>query len=305
MKSIDFEIMKASIFDMNKIVRMALFYHKDDPKFRETLSNPLKLFLYRLFGSLYVRLSLVSFKVVVSGKIVGYILLKRRRYSLHVWDLVVDSEFQGKGIGRSLMEFAERFSNNERRYLTLAVMEDNAPAMRLYEKLGYENLKFSPVCYRLERPKTLEKNFKSVKLEPIFEKAATHCRNKHFSSVLDAVVGPDKCEVVRLIYSLPSKIRRRTKCFRILAFEREIGYMSLRQVKDLATIFLIVNPDTWSFDAETEAVQEAIEKGYLKSSQVEICVMQAYEKNLENILKRANLTSERRIPRLALIKKLK
>jgi GNAT superfamily N-acetyltransferase len=299
----DFEIKRASIFDMNKIVKMAFFHHKNDPKFREIRSNPLKSFLYRLFGPLYVRLTLISFKAVACGKIAGYVLIKKRDHSIHIWDLVVDSEFRGKGIGRSLMRYAEKIAEDRHRYVTLAVMEDNIPAIRLYSELGYENLQFSPVCYLVTKPKAPEKGSKFVELESISEEEAIQIRSDHYAAVLDAVVGPAKRETALLLYPLPSKIRRKTECFRILA-SAEVGYLSVRRRKDLTSIFLLINPKVWETDAESDAIKKVIEKEHLKSDQFEICVVQAYEENLQKAFRKADCVVEREIPRLVLVKKL-
>lgn len=305
MKCLDFEIRKASFLDLYKIVRMALFYHKNDPKSRDMMSNPLKSFLYKLFGPVYVRLTLIGFKAVVDGKIAGYILIKRRGYSIHIWDLVVDSDFRGKGIGESLMRFAEKSVENKCRYISLAVMEDNAPAMHLYEKLGYQNFLFSPVCYQIEKAGELKKGRKLIELKSVSGKAAIRSRSENLSNVLDAVIGSDKREIVQLLYPLPSKTKRKTRHFMISQLDTEVGFASIKQRKDLASVFLIISPKVWDTDVETEAIIKVIERVRLQSiNQVKICVVQAYEKNLENALKNVNCAMERKTPRLALIKKL-
>jgi GNAT superfamily N-acetyltransferase len=287
---------------MNRIVKMAFSYHKNDPKFKEIQSNPLKSFLYRLFGPLYVRLTLVSFKAVAHGKIAGYVLIKKRDYSIHIWDLVVDSEFRGKGVGRSLMQYAERIAEDRHQYATLAVIEDNVPAMRLYSKLRYENLQFSPVCYLIAKPNKQEEGSKFVQLESIPKEEAIQIRSTYYAAVLDAVVGPAKRETALLLYPLPSKIRRKTECFRIFA-SAEVGYLSVRHRKDLTSIFLLIDPKVWETDAEKDAIAKAIEKGYLKSNQLEICMPQAYENTLQKALKKIDCIAERKTPRLVLVKK--
>jgi ribosomal protein S18 acetylase RimI-like enzyme len=304
-KTLDFEIRKASFFDLYKIVKMALFYHKDDPKSQDILSSPLKSFLYKLFGPVYVRLTLIGFKAVVDEKIAGYILIKKRGHSIHIWDLVVDSDFRGKGIGEGLMKFAEKSIENKCQYISLAVMEDNAPAMHLYEKLEYQNFLFSPICYHLEKAAESEKNRKLIELRAVSGNAAIRSRSKHFSNVLDAVIGPDKREIVQLLYPLPLKTLRKTQYFTISQQDAEVGYVSIKQRKDLASAFLIISPKVWNTDAETEAITKVVERVRLRSiNHVEICIVQAYEKNLENTLKNMNYAIKRKTPRLALIKKL-
>ena len=304
MNAFKVEIERASIFDLYGIVRMALSHHKGDPKSQEILSSSLKSYLYKLLGPLYVRLTLASFKVAFQGRIVGYVLIKRRAHSLHIWDLVVDPEFRGKGIGESLMKFAEKRAEKRHQYITLAVMEGNVPAMRLYEKLGYENLQFSPVCYQLEVPKEPETGSSLVALEPVSGEAVVRSRSEHFYSVLSAVVGSSKVEIVKLLYPMPSKVRRGAECFAILGAGREVGYASIRRTKNLVSILLLISPSVWSTEAENEAVMKVVQKGCLRSARVEICVLQAYERNLERVLREEGCVAERKTLRLALIKKL-
>ncbi len=305
MEACNFEIEKASIFDMYEIVKMALFYHKDDPKSQEILSNPLKSFLYKLFGPLYVRSTLASFKATVHGKTAGYILIKRRDSSLHVWDLVVGAEFRGQGIGESLMKSAEKLAESRHRYVTLAVMEDNVPAMRLYEKLGYENFQFSPVCYHLGRIKETRRTSKLVNLEPVSGETSIRSRRVHFSNILDSVIGPDKREIVQLLYPLPSKARKNTEYFTISESGKDAGHVSIKYEENLVLIFLLVDPRIWNTAAEKEAIMKVVERGHERSDRVEVRVIQAYEKSLESILRDENCVTERKPSRLVLIKTLK
>ena len=56
----------------------------------------------------------------------------------HVSDIAVARDYGGKGIGKALMAYAERFAR-EHRYerLQLNVFPGNARARKLYEELGY------------------------------------------------------------------------------------------------------------------------------------------------------------------------
>ena len=304
MKSQDFEIKKASFFDMNRIVKMALCYHKDDPKSKGILSNRLKLFLYKFFGPLYVWLTLTGFKAVVSGETAGYILIKKRDMSIHIWDLVVDSRFRRMGIGKGLMEYAETYAKSDYQYASLAVMEDNTAAIGLYRKLGYENLQFSPICYLVEKPNGRIATNNLVKLEPISGEEAVRCRKENFSNVLNVAIGEKNSAIVNLLYPLSAKLRRRTESFRILASGEGAGYLSSREGGMTNSVFVIIDPKVWHTVIEEKAIMEAIEYGFSKADQLKICVMQSYERNLESLLRKTNSVAEREIPRLALIKRL-
>jgi GNAT superfamily N-acetyltransferase len=304
LKSQDFEIKKASFFDMNRIVKMALYYHKEDPKSKGILSNRLKLFLYKFFGPLYVWLTLTGFKAVVSGETAGYILIKKRDMSIHIWDLVVDSRFRRMGIGKGLMEYVETYAKNDYQYSSLAVMEDNTPAIGLYRKLGYENLQFSPICYLVEKPNGRIATNNPVKLEPISGEEAVRCRKENFSNVLNVAIGEKNSAIVNLLYPLSTKLRRRTESFRILASGEGAGYLSSREGGMMKSVFVIIDPKVWHTVIEEKAIMEAIEYGFSKADQFKICVMQSYERNLESLLRKTNSVAEREIPRLALIKRL-
>lgn len=79
----------------------------------------------------------------VDGRVVGNLSLLRRRDRLsHVADLgiSVHDDYQDQGIGTALMEaaieMADKWLNLKR--VELDVYTDNAPAIHLYEKFGFE-----------------------------------------------------------------------------------------------------------------------------------------------------------------------
>ncbi len=306
MNPLNQKIEKASIFDMNKIVKMAFSYHREDPKVQEILSNPVKSFFYRMLGPLYVWLKCESFKAVVSGRMVGYILLRRvHKFSIHIWDIVVRPEFRGKGIGTSLMKFAEKKVKGKYQYLTLAVMENNTVALRLYQKLGYKNLQDSAICFRITEIPTRMRGRNTIKLESISGEEAVSCRNTIRLDVVEAVSGSDGREMVQSLY-LSDKLKRGIDRFKIVASNREAGYVSVEHKKDLTSIFFILHQDFWGTNTEEEIIDTIIEYvSKLSKDQIEIWIMQAYEKSLESSFKKIGLIFDRVVPRLGLFKKLK
>jgi ribosomal protein S18 acetylase RimI-like enzyme len=63
----------------------------------------------------------------------------------------VHPDFRGRGLARQLMQHIIDFAHNEQKLdaIDLHVWEDNLPAIRLYEALGFE-LRHRELYYRLE-----------------------------------------------------------------------------------------------------------------------------------------------------------
>ena len=65
-----------------------------------------------------------------------------------LWDVRVLPEFQGKGIGRQLVGFAEQWAMKKGAgILEIETQDNNARACRLYASLGYELVSFEPDAY--------------------------------------------------------------------------------------------------------------------------------------------------------------
>ncbi len=74
----------------------------------------------------------------------GYVLLSLQGEHVWVLSLAVSLECRGQGLGRALLERA--FEAARGRDIRLHVSPDN-PALRLYESLGFERLKFVEDCF--------------------------------------------------------------------------------------------------------------------------------------------------------------
>ena len=91
------------------------------------------------------------FVAEVDGNIAGYVMILTKvrsgeledgdiEYGL-VADLVVKRVFRGAGIGRALLEAAERYAiDNDVKWLRLAVLAANRSASELYSSMGFSEL---------------------------------------------------------------------------------------------------------------------------------------------------------------------
>lgn len=83
------------------------------------------------------------------GKPVGRLYLDRREDEIRLVDIALLSEHRGKGIGGELM--ADVLAEGERKGLLVRIhVEHNNPAMRLYQRLGFEKIEEQGVYWLME-----------------------------------------------------------------------------------------------------------------------------------------------------------
>ena len=75
--------------------------------------------------------------VAVRGAIVGYLLAQRLPDGWHVLDLGVAPEARRRGIGREMLINLVQVTDRQHTPVTLEVRVSNAPAIKLYEELGF------------------------------------------------------------------------------------------------------------------------------------------------------------------------
>jgi [ribosomal protein S18]-alanine N-acetyltransferase len=86
----------------------------------------------------------IVFVAEIKKKIVGYVCVFYRNNSnkSRIYSIVVDKEFQGKGIGNKLLCFAERQARKDKKIaMTLEVDVDNLVAKSIYLKRGYKPIR--------------------------------------------------------------------------------------------------------------------------------------------------------------------
>ena len=82
----------------------------------------------------------VFLKATVDDRLIGSVRARRDEQTLHVARLIVDPEFQRKGIGKALMERIEaRFPDVSR--FEIFTGHKSEHALRLYARLGYREFK--------------------------------------------------------------------------------------------------------------------------------------------------------------------
>lgn len=79
------------------------------------------------------------------GKVAGYMGVQIFSGEGYVTNVATLPEFRRQGVAKALIE---RVLQNEMDFLTLEVRAGNAPAIKLYEKLGFERVGERPHFYR-------------------------------------------------------------------------------------------------------------------------------------------------------------
>lgn len=121
-------------------------YSKESPHYRDL---PLEISLpkvraehLRLFGEKGIYEPGQVYLAVMSGdRQVGYLHYGERAESksVYIWNIALDENMRGKGIGRKVLELAlARIKNSGFTKVGLNVFSVNTPAIRLYESLGFK-----------------------------------------------------------------------------------------------------------------------------------------------------------------------
>lgn len=104
----------------------------------------------RSFRQLIERGTAETLVAEVDGKVAGYAMVLFRKGSgvARLYSIAIAPEVSGQGVGRRLLEAAEDIAfDHGRMLLRLEVREDNARAIRIYEKGGYRSIGSEPDYY--------------------------------------------------------------------------------------------------------------------------------------------------------------
>jgi ribosomal protein S18 acetylase RimI-like enzyme len=91
--------------------------------------------------------------IVVDGEPAGRLYVHRGRSEIRIVDIALLPEHRGNGIGTRLLEDLLAEGDAEAKSVTIHVERMN-PALRLYERLGFELAEDKGVYLFLERPPT-------------------------------------------------------------------------------------------------------------------------------------------------------
>ena len=79
------------------------------------------------------------------NNVLGFIHIENHFEITDVINIAVDKNYQGRGIGKILLQYV--IDNTEADKIMLEVKENNVPAIKLYEALGFKQIHVRPNYY--------------------------------------------------------------------------------------------------------------------------------------------------------------
>ena len=79
------------------------------------------------------------------NNVLGFIHIENHFEITDVINIAVDKNYQGRGIGKILLQYV--IDNTEADKIMLEVKENNVPAIKLYESLGFKQIHVRPNYY--------------------------------------------------------------------------------------------------------------------------------------------------------------
>lgn len=125
--------------------------------------------LKRFFMFLYIKIAAENYFCYHNGERAGLLSLRTKKGAeAFIFGVAVLPEFRKKGLGKYMMDYSEkRAKETKKKFMALAVLNSNEPAINLYKKLDYKfvGLGVTPISISLDKITKSKSN--SIKLETI------------------------------------------------------------------------------------------------------------------------------------------
>ena len=162
---------------MSVEIRKALASDIDDLAAIEAAVFPGDRISRRSFRALIERETAEALVAISGDRLAGYAIVLFRKGSgvARLYSIATGPDFGGQGVGRLLLDAAETAAfDHDRLLLRLEVREDNARAIRIYEKAGYRRIGREPDYYEdgataLRYEKTLRGGVPVATAVPFYE----------------------------------------------------------------------------------------------------------------------------------------
>ncbi len=190
----------------------------------------------RFFMLLYIRITAENYFCYHKGKRAGLLSLRNKKGSdAFIFGVAVLPKFRKKGLGKYMMDFSEkRAKETKKKFVALAVLNSNEPAVNLYKKLDYKfvGLGVTPISISIDKITKSKSN--SIEFETIlvYTDEYKELLANTFLSQINAVSQNDGEEYVRenIIedyhkHILQNISKSKNRFFQVLDNDEEIGFL--------------------------------------------------------------------------------
>jgi len=125
--------------------------------------------IMRFFMFIFFRITAENYFCYYNGKRAGVLTLRTKKGTdAFIYGIAVLSEFRKKGLGKFIMDFSEkRAKETHKKFMALAVLSSNEPAINLYKKTGYKFVGLGVTSISVPLDKIAKSESNSINLERI------------------------------------------------------------------------------------------------------------------------------------------
>lgn len=125
--------------------------------------------IMRFFMFIFFRITAENYFCYYNGKRAGVLSLRTKKGTdAFIYGIAVLPEFRKKGLGKFMMDFSEkRAEETQKKFMALAVLSSNEPAINLYKKTDYKFVGLGVTSISISLDKITKSESSSIKLEKI------------------------------------------------------------------------------------------------------------------------------------------
>ena len=125
--------------------------------------------IMRFFMFVFIGITAENYFCYYNGNRAGVLSLRiKKGTDAFIYGIAVSPEFRKKGLGKFMMDFSEkRAKETQKKFMALAVLSSNEPAINLYKKTDYKFVGLGVTSISVPLDKITKSESNSIKLERI------------------------------------------------------------------------------------------------------------------------------------------
>jgi ribosomal protein S18 acetylase RimI-like enzyme len=229
-----------------------------DITYQRTLGNRpfLRLIVRLVLMPLFNHLAFSGYGAFVDDRLAGWLYLCGRQRAQYISLLAVHPEWRRRGIGRTLLNFAEEQARAlKRQWLGLTAAVQNTPAVSLYESVGFRCAHWR--IYQRQSGAILPIRAEGVRFRRVMGLAAWRAHQRITTADLEAGDAWGADILPRFLFEGPARWLGRR--WLALADGKPEAYMSLRGPRTHPCLYLAAPEAWWGADEELAAIKMVLD----------------------------------------------